>query len=48
MAKMEREMASLHKDFKQIEETYGDGVCIWSLHPAIFRSSFPTKKSNDI
>lgn len=24
MAKMEREMASLHQDFKQIEETYGD------------------------
>lgn len=26
MAKMEREMASLHQDFKQIEETYGDDV----------------------
>ena len=26
MARMEREMASLHQDFKQIEESYGDDI----------------------
>lgn len=26
MARMEREMASLHQDFKQIENSYGDDI----------------------
>ncbi len=42
MARMEREMASLHQDFKQIEDSYGDDV----IHLFIATAYLSTLVSN--
>jgi hypothetical protein len=46
MARMEREMASLHQDFKQIEESYGDDILHLVVVRGISANSSRIPKSN--